>query len=259
MNKNFIFIDESGSPDFFTRRKRPLWLEDSFQPLLVLGLILVQDRKRLRKAIKEFQNKILLDPLYNSIPSVTASNWFLHAKDDHAEVRIQFFELIRQLDDVRFFAVIARKIPELFIAKHNGNAKEFYFDILQNLIRQIPFEKNQYYQFYLSKRDSTNAKPFSEAVQRVIAKLESQPDIPYCSFKCDIVKSQEYPELSVVDYLLWAINRYITKGERRFLTALEEKYCVIHDIYDFECANNLYNSANPFLLEKVKDFFEYKK
>ena len=48
-------------------------------------------------------------------------------------------------------------------------------------------------------------------------------------FKCDIVLSNQYPELSIVDYLLWALQRYILKGEDRFFMALRDKYNLIID------------------------------
>ena len=146
--KVFVFIDESGSPDFFGKRKRPLWLDDNFQPVLLLGMLVTKHRKKLRMMVEDFQNRILEDSLYNSIYSVSQPNWFLHAKDDHPEVRIQFFEQIRKLDFMNCYVIIARKIPELFINKHNSNPKEFYFDVLYNLIQQFQFEENFEYQFY---------------------------------------------------------------------------------------------------------------
>ena len=47
----------------------------------------------------QFQQAILEDPLYNTIPSVARAGWYLHAKNDHPEVRAKFFELLRQLPD----------------------------------------------------------------------------------------------------------------------------------------------------------------
>jgi len=257
--KQFLFIDESGSPDFYGKRKRPLWLEDHFNPVLLMGVLATPHRKKLRRIVEAFQQKVLSDPLYNSIYSVSQPNWFLHAKDDHPEIRIQFFELIRQLDFVDCYIILARKIPQLFHTKHNSNAKEFYFDVLYNMLQQFPFEKEQHYQLYLSRRDSANISPFSYAVKKVVSKLTTDKNTPFCTYNCDIVKANQYPELSVLDYLLWAVQRYIMKKERRFLTALEGKFNLIYDVYDLKAENRFYDIKNPFMLEKVSNFFEGKK
>ncbi|MEM9896866.1 MAG: hypothetical protein AAF789_10890, partial [Bacteroidota bacterium] len=109
--KKFLFIDESGSPDFFGRRKRPLWLDANFSPLLLLGMIETSQRKKLRRQIEALQQQVLADPLYNTIPSVANPNWFFHARGDHPEIRALFFNFIRQLDDLFCYIIIARKNP----------------------------------------------------------------------------------------------------------------------------------------------------
>jgi hypothetical protein len=74
------------------------------------------------------------------------------------------------------------------------------------------------------------------------------------------VQSANCPEMSVVDYLLWAIQRYITKGEGRFFKALIDKYALIIDLYDIESykknggSGNYYTTSNPFDLEKASEF-----
>lgn len=258
-SKYFFYIDESGSPDFFGRRKQPLWLTDEFQPVLLLGILSTKQPRVLQKAVKEFADKILSDPLYNSIYSISQPDWFLHAKDDHPEVRIKFFEFIRQLDNIECYVIVARKIPELFLAKHNGNANEFYFDVLYNLLKQYSFEAASHYQFYLSRRDSANAKPFVEAVEKVISKFTGASGMPTCTYQCDIVRAADCAELSVLDYLLWAVQRYVLKAERRYLTAMEGRIRLIYDVYDVDAVNRIYDAENPFDLKKAAPFLTPKK
>jgi hypothetical protein len=40
------------------------------------------------------------------------------------------------------------------------------------------------------------------------------------------------PELSVIDYFLWAVQRKLMKGESRFFDALESKYETVVNIYE---------------------------
>jgi hypothetical protein len=73
------------------------------------------------------------------------------------------------------------------------------------------------------------------------------------------VQSRLTPELSIVDYMLWALQRYIIKGEKRFYSALEEKYNLIIDLYDFDGYNeksgsNYYHRRNRFTMESAGEF-----
>jgi hypothetical protein len=129
-----IFIDESGSPQFYANRGRPLWNEPDFVPIISLGMVTTDDRKRLRKAVADFQAHILNDPLLNSIYSVSQDGWHFHARCDHSDINLKMVEFLRQLEGFSFSAVIGRKIPDIFINKHNGSATEFYFDLIHKLL-----------------------------------------------------------------------------------------------------------------------------
>ncbi len=150
--KLYIFIDESGDPNFYAKGKRPLWTEPTFEPVLMLGMVVIEDRRAMMQKIKDFQKKILNDPLFNTIHSVCKPNWFLHASKDHSDVRLKFIEFLREQDDIKFYVVIGRKIPEIFHSKHNNNAAEFYFDMLNKLLGRIDYEDNTEYLLFLSER-----------------------------------------------------------------------------------------------------------
>ena len=123
--KKYIFIDESGNPQFYAHRKRPLWIDANFSPIICLGMVITEDRLRLREMVLGFQQQVLTDPLLNSIYSVTQPGWYLHACNDHSDINLKMVEFLRQLDGFKCSIVIGRKIPEIFINKHNGNATEF--------------------------------------------------------------------------------------------------------------------------------------
>ena len=57
------------------------------------------------------------------------------------------------------------------------------------------------------------------------------------------------PELSVVDYILWALQRYIFKGERRFYEAVEHQVASVIDLYE---GHKVYDSIDLFRVEKGK-------
>jgi hypothetical protein len=247
----YIFIDETGNPQFYAKRKRPLWTEPNFVPIICLGMVTTDDRVGLRKKVVDFQNSILSDTLFNSIFSVRQPGWFLHARSDHSDINLKTVEFLRQLDGFRFHAVIGRKIPDIFTRKHNGSATEFYFDLIHKLLALHPPAEETRYHLYLSQRHSNTEQRFTEAFEKVLASESKGDKIDY---KCTVVRSRDFPELSVVDYLLWALQRYILQGEKRYFAAMEHHYNQILDIYENDGNGRQYTRKDQFELEKASPF-----
>ena len=225
--KCYLFIDESGDPVFFGNRNKLLFGTDGFQPYLIIGLIQTKDRKVLRKAVVSFVESILADSMYNSIPSVcNKKGWFVHARSDHPEIRAKFFEMIRELPGYNAHIVIAKKDLNIFNRKHNNNPSEFYFDVLHHLLTNVLIDNNSEYQLYLSNRGSNSLSRFEAAVKKA---LNSGNKI---SYKLSVVPSIEMPELSIIDYLIWAVQRKLLKGEGRYFEALKNKYISVLNLYE---------------------------
>lgn len=253
--KKYFFIDECGDPEFYGKGKKLLVGQQGYQPLLIIGMIRTHKRNVLRKQVLAFQQEILADPMYNTIPSLNKKGgWFLHAKDDHPEVRVKFFEKLRRMSGFKAYMIVGRKDLNIFNKKHNNNASEFYFDMLHHLLKKRIYKGSEVYQIFLAHREKTTMPKFTAAIEKTIKKQEEEIELTY---KYDIVKSKEFPEMSVVDYMIWALQRYINKGEGRFFEALKNKYSLIIDLYDFDNYDdrkNYYWKGNPFSLGKATDF-----
>ena len=234
ISTKYIFIDESGDPTFYGSGKKLLVGTEGFQPYLIIGMIETTNRKVLRKAVVKFMESIKSDVLYNTIPSVnTQKDWYVHARGDHPEIRIKFFELLRQLPDYKAHIVIARKDLSIFNRKHNNNPSEFYFDVLHHLLENKMIESQTHYKLFLSQRGSNSMNRFSEAVTKTLKydaiKSGSNQEINY---SLEIVSSEDMPELSIIDYLMWAVQRKLLKGEARYFEALKERYGTILELYE---------------------------
>jgi len=222
-------------------------------------MIVTEDRKKLRKSILEIKNQIENDPLYNTLHSVKPG-WYFHAIEDHPDIRTQFIKFLRQLEGFRTFIVIGRKDLARFQKTHKSNPTEFYFDILYHLIKDRMNKEDCKYQLFLAKRQKTRMDNFRSAVTRAIERDNAKRKTPIAvNYQCDVVSSSEYPELSIVDYLLWALQRYIITKQDRFYNALVDKYNLIIDLYDTanytkRGGNNYYTKKNPFTLGKASQF-----
>ena len=234
INKTYLFIDESGDPVFYGNRKKLLVGTEGFQPYLIIGMIETDNRKALRKAVVNFMDSIKADSLYNSIPSIaTDKGWFVHARGDHPEIRAKFFELLRNLEGYKAHIVIAKKNLNIFNRKHNNNPTEFYFDVLHHLLNGRLKDIGKHYKLYLSQRGNNSLHRFEEAVTKALAADNAETNGTIQS-NLEIVQSREMPELSIIDYLMWAVQRDLLKGESRYFEAMKSKYETVIHLYGKE-------------------------
>jgi hypothetical protein len=61
-------------------------------------------------------------------------------------------------------------------------------------------------------------------------KPADQPNTIKCHL--EIVPGKEMPEMSIVDYLIWAVQRKLLTGESRYFEALRSKYATVLTLYD---------------------------
>ena len=231
LTKKYYFIDESGDPHFYGYRKKLLVGTDGFQPYLIIGMVETDDRKALRRAVVDFMNAIREDTMYNTIPSVAnADGWYVHARGDHPEIRAKFFELLRDLEGFKAHLVIARKELPIFNRKHNNNPTEFYFDVLHHLLNGKLNSQDRHHCLYLSQRGNNTLHRFEEAVIKAIEAGKSKYNSSG-TYQLELVPSREMPELSIIDYMMWAVQRKLLKGESRYFDALKGKYGEVIDLY----------------------------
>lgn len=256
MDKKNFFIDESGDASFYAKRKKLLVAQPGFQPLLNLGMVVLEDKKRIRQAVIDFQNEIKSDPLYNSLKCVqNPKGWYLHACNDSIEIRAKFIEFLRGLEGFEAYIVIGRKMLSVFHNKHNANEKEFYFDLVHHLLKGRMDSEDEDYQIFLAAIQRKNQKKLLEAINKAIRKdNESRVSPLSITFSHNVVRSSDTPELSITDYMLWALQRYILLGESRYFKALSHKYKLIIDLYDEENEDNVYDEDNIFDLDKAGEF-----
>ena len=252
----YIFIDESGEPDFFAKGGRLMIDQPGYQPLFLMGMIVTDDRKLLRKSVLDFQDEILNDKLYNTIYTVKQPGWYLHAKDDHPEVRAKFFEHIRNTANFKTFVVIGRKLLSLFLKHHKGDSTVFYFDVLYHLIKDRLNKDDEKYKIYLSHRKKRSNEKLRLSIEKAVERDNTRRNKPiFIDYNYEIVMSSDFPELSIIDYMLWALQRYIIFKEERFYEALKDKFALIIDLYDrANYKTNYYRKENPFSLDKASSF-----
>ncbi|MBK8428068.1 MAG: hypothetical protein IPL27_19825 [Lewinellaceae bacterium] len=109
-----------------------------------------------------------------------------------------------------------------------------FIDLLSKMLELDALETDCQYHLYLSQRQSNTEQRFSAAFERAVEAKSKK--IGKISYSCTIVRSQDFPEMSLVDYLLWALQRYIIIGgeNKRYFAALRNITQSILDVYENE-------------------------
>lgn len=132
--------------------------------------------------------------------------------------------------------------------------------MVYHLLKDQLNKEDVFYQILLSTRAGNSGKKLKEAVQKAIERDNKKRKIPITiHYDCRTIPSNITPELSVIDYLMWALQRYILLKDSRFYIALVEKMNLIIDLYDFEKfgtknSNYYHPKKNKFELEKASEF-----
>ncbi|MBD3341717.1 MAG: hypothetical protein GF353_21610 [Candidatus Lokiarchaeota archaeon] len=248
------FLDEAGDTTFYGKGKKCIVGNEGVSKSFIIGMVKFrQSLTEIRKQIIELQKKVETDPYYKGVPSilkkVEKGGYFFHAKDDLPEVRKTFYDFIKTID-CSFEAVVARKINDIFIKKHNTKDAEFYADILSHLLKN-KLEMNDKLVLNIAERgSSTRHKTLQSALDKATRRFNKK--YPAKKINTVVVFNVQNPRteplLNIADYFCWSIQRVFERGEIRFYENLKDQISLVVDLYDsekWEGSKNYYTIKNP--------------
>jgi hypothetical protein len=254
------FLDESGDTTFFGKRKRIIVGEEGVSKCFILGMVKFKVKlDPIREQIIKMQNEIVSDEFFRDIPSidkkVSKAGYFFHAKDDIPEVRERFFRFIKTLN-CSFEAVVARKLPELYVSKHKGNESWFYADLLSHLLKNKFSSHSKMVLNIASRGKSTRNYNLELALLKAQKRFESAHPEKEMKTKIvfNVMEQTTEPLLNIADYFCWTIQNVFEKGNVRHYNFLKDKISTIIDLYDFESYGkegwpNYYGKNNPLTVK----------
>lgn len=249
--QEYFFVDESGDPTFFNRKKQVI-VNEGASPILILGFIRTTNPSKLRKEITKLHKLVAEDEYLSSIPSITKTNVHFHAKDDCPEVREKVYKLLKTLDFKAEF-VVARKKVDIFTKRHKRNEDIFYNEIVSRLF-ESKLHKNDSVIHFSKRGTKIKQYHFSNAIQTAILNFERKYNRQIeTETKVFVQVPSDEPCLQIIDYMNWTIYRAYTKGEMRYFNFVKDKVSLVCDIYDFDkYPKSYYNRrSNPFDIKKT--------
>jgi hypothetical protein len=249
------FIDEVGDTTFYGKGKGFILGKEGVSLSFGLGIVKFnRPLQEVRNEIAALQSQVEGDDLLNCVPSVTKriakGGFFFHACKDPDDVRSVFLHYLRDLDCEAEFH-IARKIPSLFLRKHNGKDDEFYADVLSHLIKSRLKQARRMVLNIAERGSSTRARVLDSALAKATTRAHKRwsPDDLKTELVFNVQSPSHEPLLAVPDYLGWAIQRVFERGQTRYYDYLRERIRLVVDLYDtagYAGSSNYYdNRRNP--------------
>ena len=257
----FYFVDEAGDGILFSAKGHFRVGTPGCSSHFILGKMDVANPERLRKDLESLRRELLSDPYYRNVPSMQPQQrktaLAFHAKDDLPEIRREVFRILSS-HEMTFFAVVRDKRAILEkVLKHQKQKPGYHYhpnqlyDRCVTRLFQERLHKDEGYTIWFAKRGKRDR---TEALQKALeaarhkfrrkwgiagtAPIEIIPATP-----------QESAGLQAVDYFLWALQRYYSKKEDRFLAAIWPKIALVHDVDDSRDKGYgvYYSQRNPMI------------
>lgn len=150
--------------------------------------------------------------------------FYFHATDDIPEVRMIFYNFFSSLD-CSFEAVVGRKIPSLYLKKHNSNPHEFYADLLSHLLYAKLINENRMVLNIAERGTSTRLENLKLGLCKAEERFTSYN--PEATLSHNIVfnvqNQTSEPLLNIADYFCWSVQRVFEKGEIRYYEYLRDR------------------------------------
>jgi hypothetical protein len=239
------FVDEGGDGTLFSRTGKVLVGTEGCSRFFILGLLDVPDPVALNDRFDELRTRLMSDSYFKSVPSMQPdarkTALAFHAKDDLPEVRRDVFQILRNTEGLRFFAVVADKLSVLEYVRqcnrrepaYRYHPNELYDSLTERLFRERLHQSSGYDIIFSKRGKSDRTAALHQALEAARSRFVTQQEITsLASLNIAVATPKEYVGLQAVDYFIWALQRLYERGEDRYLAYLWKAFGLVHNIDD---------------------------
>ena len=239
------FVDEGGDSTLFSKTGKTLVGTEGCSRFFILGLLDVPDPVALTDRFDELRARLMSDSYFKNVPSMQPdarkTALAFHAKDDLPEVRRDVFQILRDTEGLRFFAVVADKLSVLeYVRQRNKrepayryHPNELYDSLTERLFRERLHQSSGYDIIFSKRGKSDRTAALHRALESGRSRFVTQQEITsLASLNIAVATPKEHAGLQAVDYFIWALQRLYERGENRYLAYLWKAFGLVHDIDD---------------------------
>ncbi|MBD2554777.1 DUF3800 domain-containing protein [Limnothrix sp. FACHB-708] len=260
------FVDEAGDLTFFNKKGRVIIGQPGASRFFMVGIAQIADPEVVARELESLRLALINNPRYKDIPSMQPQAQktvvTFHAKDDYAEIREQVFELMQSFD-VKIYVAIRSKIEIAQRAQDNFknlNKKlqqnSIYDDLIKRLFKDR-LHKANFINITIARRGKeAREEALGQAINQARKNFESRWNISANGLiSIESTYPSQSPGLQIIDYYLWALQRFYEREEDRFFKPLAPKYRLIMDLDDkrHKDYGEWYSDRNPLTAEKMRE------
>ncbi len=261
------FVDEGGDSTLFSKTGKVLVGTEGCSRFFILGLLDVPNPTALKDRFDGLRAQLIGDSYFNTVPSMQPNERktavAFHAKDDLPEVRRDVFKILRDMEGLRFYAVVADKLSVLEYVRQRNKREAAYryqpnelYDYLTGCLFKERLSQHNRYDIIFSKRGkSGRLDDLRKLIETASSLITQQQNISADSVPNVFVATpKEHAGLQAVDYFVWALQRLYERDEERYLLYLWDAFRIVHDIDDTRKTDNgiLYTQKNPLTREVLQ-------
>lgn len=240
--KSYIFLDESGKPEIYSRKGINLVETRLASQYLVIVAIRTTDHLVLQRSVTEKRLELLHDPVLSVKFSPAYSLDAFHAQTDYPEVKQKVYEWIRGCSlDLKITAIVAEKIKAYNALQHDP--ARLYATVAGQLLKRF-LHTAEDIEVIFSRRDaSLKAR---ERLQLVVDALrfdfaDSHGAVPRTRVVYNHSPHYTHGGLQIADYVAHAIFQLFEHGKREWYDLIKERIGYIQDIFN----QKSYVRSNP--------------
>jgi hypothetical protein len=232
---NYVFLDESGKPEVFSRKGTNLVQAGTASKYLVISAVRTDNHLAVQRAVTEFRLKLLKNEnLVETFSPAYSLNAF-HAQIDYPVVRKLFFEWIRDCPlDLKISVIVAEKLkayPSL-----QQDAGRLYATVASQLLKRF-LHTAEDIEVIFSRRDaSLKARERLNLVVDTlrIAYAKDHEIEPKTAVSYYHNPHYTHGGLQIADYIAYAVFQVLEKDNRQWYEIVKSRIGYIQDIFNKE-------------------------
>lgn len=241
-SKSYIFLDESGKPEVFSRKGTNLVQAGTASKHLVISAVRTNDHLAVQQAVTEFRLKLLTDKgLVETFSPAYSLNAF-HAQTDYPIVRKLFFEWISGCSlDLKISVIVAEKLkayPQL-----QQDAGRLYATVAGQLLMRFLHTAEDIEAIFSRRDASLKARERLNLIVDTlrIAYAKNHEMGPKTTVSYYHNPHYTHGGLQIADYVAYAVFQVFEKGDRRWYEIIKNRIGYIQDIFN----KKSYARGNP--------------
>ena len=271
-----LFVDEAGDPTLFNAAGDVIVNTNGCSRFFMMGKVEVDHPTLVAQQLTALRLKLLGHPYFVGVESFRLERkktaLLFHAKDDLPEVRFQVFDLLYTLGkSIRFHAVVADKLA---LAKaeqakraaqpgYRYNPNSLYDSLVRSLFGKFHRLADRFDLCVAKRGKSDRNQALTAALEHAERDFEANFGFSrggVGAWNITISNPETTVCLQVVDYFLWAVQRFYeerehqTTGEKiredRYLNLLWPQIAEIHDLHFGPTYGSYFTNQKPLTLEE---------